>query len=260
VSSHHESVKKTLWVALLLSLVCSILVAGSAVLLKSRQEVNKQQDRQKNILLAAGLYNPQQSIAEQFQQVETKVVNLATGQYVSIAKPETFDELAAAKDPKQSIGLTNEQDIARIKRRANYAPVYLIKKDNRIETIILPVYGYGLWSIMYGYLALKGDGNTVTGITFYQQGETAGLGAEITNPKWQALWPGKEVYNAQHQPVIDLVKGNVTAATPSAEHKVDAISGATLTSNGVTNLLHFWLGQLGFGPYLANLTSGKLSS
>ncbi|MOA31350.1 Na(+)-translocating NADH-quinone reductase subunit C [compost metagenome] len=117
--------------------------------------------------------------------------------------------------------------------------------------------GYGLWSTLYGFLALKGDLNTVVGLGFYQHGETPGLGGEVDNPKWKALWNGKSLFDEQGQLAIQIIKGSVDAQSPNASHQVDGLAGATLTSKGVHNLLHFWLGENGFGPFLAKLNNGE---
>ena len=125
--------------------------------------------------------------------------------------------------------------------------------SGELSRIILPVHGYGLWSTMYALLALAPDGRTVKAITYYEQRETAGLGGEIANPSWQAKWVGKEVIDDNGEPVFRVAKGSVNEESPNAIHQVDGLSGATLTSNGVTNTIRFWLGEDGFGPYLEKL-------
>ena len=110
---------------------------------------------------------------------------------------------------------------------------------------------------LYGFLVLEGDASTVVGLSYYDQKETPGLGGEVDNPKWKALWPGKQVYDQDGKVSIDIVKGGVDPASPLARHQVDALSGATLTSNGVENMLHFWLGEHGFGPYLSKIRGGQ---
>ena len=132
--------------------------------------------------------------------------------------------------------------------------VYLLHNDDgSLKTIVLPIHGYGLWSTLYGFLALKGDFDTVAGITFYEQEETAGLGGEVENPAWKALWVGKEIYDEAHDVVFKVIKGNVDPKSADALHEVDGLSGATMTSRGVQNLIHYWLGAEGFGPLLANM-------
>ncbi|SBS30401.1 Na(+)-translocating NADH-quinone reductase subunit C [Marinomonas spartinae] len=262
MASGNESIKKTILVALALCLVCSIFVAAAAVGLKPIQKANKALDRKQNILAAAGMLEPGKSVDELFKRVETRIVNLNTGEFATPEElkaaginPQTYDQKAAAQNPKLSRALPADEDPADIKRRAKYAPVYLVMSGDKINKIVLPVHGYGLWSTMYGFIALKNDYSTVVGFGFYDQGETPGLGGEVDNPNWKALWKGKEVYNNQGKPVIRLVKGGVNNASPDAIHEVDALSGATLTSRGVTHLVQYWMGKHGFGPFLAKLRS-----
>ena len=134
--------------------------------------------------------------------------------------------------------------------------VYLVLSEGELKKIILPVRGYGLWSTMRGFIALESDGNTIAGLGFSEHGETPGLGGEIDNPKWKAIWPGKKVYqNGEVQ--VGLVKGAVTPGSANIDYEVDGLAGATLTSRGVTNLVHFWLGEKGFQKFLSNLRSGE---
>lgn len=258
MSSNKETVGRTIIVTVLLCIVCSVVVASSAVLLKPKQVANKKLNRQTNILSVGGMLDSSKSVKEIFSNIETKYVDLQTGHFAKNV-PAGYDPRKAAKDPKLSMKLTAAQDIASIKTRPRYMPVYMVKdKDGKLQKIILPIHGYGLWSTLYGFIALKSDLNTVVGLGFYEQQETPGLGGEVDNPAWKALWPGKEVYGKDlSKPIIHLIKGKVDASTPDAAHKVDGLSGATLTSNGVTNLVQFWMGHLGYAPFLANLRAGE---
>ncbi len=249
-----ESVNKTFIVAIVLAAVCSLLVAGAAIGLRPMQEANKVRDRKKNILIVAGLYDAKASVEESFGQIEPRIVDLATGEYVAEDKfdPETFDQRAAAKDPELSVAIPSEKDLAGIGRREKYTLVYLVKKDDKLDQVILPVDGKGLWSTLYGFLALDGDLNTVKGITFYEHAETPGLGGEIDNPTWKAKWAGKKVYDDKGGVQLVVVKG---VADESSPHQVDGLSGATLTANGVTNLVQYWLGDDGFKKLLERLKS-----
>ena len=252
--SKKESPIKTIVVAIVLSLVCSVVVSFAAIQLKPQQELNKELDRKRNILIAAGLLEQggtQSEIEELFKQVETKVVDLSTGQFVEA--PKGFNQRKYAKDPETNKVLQGKADIAGIKKRSTLANVYLVRDGLQLDTIILPVHGYGLWSTMYAFLALEPDTTTVVGFKYYEQGETAGLGGEIENPTWRAIWPGKEVLDEQGEPVIKLVKGSA-----QNEHQVDGLSGATLTSNGVENTLIYWLGEDGFGPFLERVRAGEI--
>lgn len=256
MSSNKESTSRTLLVALTVSLVAAVFVAGAAVSLKPVQVENRLLDKQRSILSIAGLGDELSSaqVKDLFsRRIKARVVDLATGDYAEGFDPVSFDPLKAARDPKTSKALSGDQDKALIKRREQYTTVYMVEQDGKIESLILPIRGYGLWSTLHGFLALKADLNTVVGLGFYQHAETPGLGGEVDNPKWKALWPGKTLFDDAGKPIIKVVKGGVDPASPDAGHQVDALAGATLTSNGVDKLLQFWLGEQGFGPYLAKL-------
>lgn len=246
----------TIVVALAVCLVCSVVVSASAVYLKPLQVENKRADRQKNILEAAGLLREGESVEELFKQVEAKVVDLDTGEYVKEIDAQAYDQRAASRDPERSAPIPSDKDVAGIKRQAEYATVYLVNDEQgRLQYIILPVHGYGLWSTLYGFLALEDDANTVVGLKFYEHGETPGLGGEVDNIKWRRQWKGKLVYD-DGEPEIEVLKGTVDPDRPAAKYQVDGLAGATLTSRGVTNLLQFWLGENGFKPYLDRIRTG----
>ena len=255
--SSNESTAKTLIVAFSLSIVCAIFVSTAAVMLKPVQEANKALDRKRSILAAAGMWEEGKTVEEQFAEVSTRVVDLRTGKFVDDVDAEEYDQRKAAKDPSQSEGLSAEQDVAKISRRENYSLVYVVEGSaGEIEKIILPIHGYGLWSTLYGYIALESDGNTVAGLGFSEHGETPGLGGEVDNPRWKAHWPGKKVYR-DGEVAIGLIKGPVDPASANAPWQVDGLAGATLTARGVTNLVQFWLGENGFEPFLNNLNAGE---
>lgn len=234
-SRQNENTAKLLTVALMLCLVCSLLVSISAIGLRPLQEKNKAYAKKMQILKVAGLYSIDSDVEKLFaQRIESKIVQLSSGEYV-----EHMGEGETQLSPKQ--------DVAQINRRPNFVTVYLMRAEQGQDgKIILPVYGYGLWSTLYGMLALETDGKTIAALNFYEHGETAGLGSRITDPNWLKGFSGKRAMDALGRPVIKVSK------VPTAQ-SVDAISGATLTSDGVTNLLQFWLGDMGFGPYLYKL-------
>ncbi|MDR0701349.1 MAG: Na(+)-translocating NADH-quinone reductase subunit C [Azoarcus sp.] len=257
MSSNKESTARTLAVAFVVSLAASVFVAGSAIYLKPVQQQNRLLDKQRSILAIAGIGSAELSAGEVRslfeRRIEAQVVDLTTGEVNTSLDPASFDALKAAKDPKTSIELPGGEDIALIKRREQFTTVYRLLKDDgggELEALILPVRGYGLWSTLHGFLALRPDLNTVVGLGFYQHGETPGLGGEVDNPKWKALWPGKTLFDGEGHPAIQIVKGG---AAQGAAHQVDGLAGATLTSKGVNHLLTFWLGEQGFGPYLDKL-------
>jgi Na+-transporting NADH:ubiquinone oxidoreductase subunit C len=256
LSMSNDDPRKTLLVAVLLCLVCSVLVSTAAVMLKPIQESNKKNDIRANILAVTGMADKPGTVEERFSQFEVRLVDIEKGEYADTdIDPTSYDQRKASADPEMSINLTGSEDIASIKRRANLVPVYLLIKDDKVEQVVLPVHGYGLWSTLYGFLSLEADFNTIKGLRFYQHAETPGLGGEVDNPKWRAQWEGKKAYDEDGNLQIRVIRGHVSPDTVDAEYKVDGLSGATLTSNGVTNLVQFWLGENGFGPYLKNRRS-----
>jgi Na+-transporting NADH:ubiquinone oxidoreductase subunit C len=272
----NDSFEKTLAVAFALCLVGAILVAGSAVALKPLQQINKSRDEKVNILEVAGLLDKDTNIDEAFRNIEPRIVDLATGDYVDTVDARSYDQWKAAKDPALSAAIPPEKDTANIRRKPNQAKVYLVKEAGQLKSLILPVNGYGLWSTMFGFIALEADAQTVVGMNLYDQAETPGLGGEVVNPKWKALWKGKKVYNFTGKELhesnltekgqaieigevaLGLVKGGVEPGKPGAEFQVDALAGATLTSRGVSNLVQYWMSKEGYGVYLAKIRTGKI--
>lgn len=252
----NDDPRKTLAVALVLCLACSVVVSATAVSLRPLQERNAARALKSEVVKVAELDTTDMSLDQAFDQIERRLVDLETGKFVDDADPLTYSYRDAGKDPAASSAI-DEAERAGLQRRPDRMPVYLVRRDGELETIILPVYGAGLWSTMHGLLALAPDGRTTKGLTFYEQRETAGLGSEVASESWLSEWPGKVLIDKDGNPVIEVVKGNVDPDAPNAEHRVDGLSGATLTSNGVTNLMRFWLGEQGYGPFLAQLSDNN---
>lgn len=237
-------------------LVCAVVVSSSHVSLADRQDRNAMLDKQRNVLLAAGLAGDDEDltadeVAARFAPIRQVVIDLATGDVADGVDPVGFDQRAAAIDPARS--RVAPVNTARVMRVPNDALVYeVLDAGGALEMIVLPVEGLGLWGTLYGFIALEYDLRTIRGLTFYEHKETPGLGGEVDNPRWKALWIGRVAFDDTLTPVIAVVNG---LAGPVGEdpHAVDGLSGATITSRGVTNLLRFWLGSDGFGPYLARL-------
>lgn len=256
-----EGLGNVLFVALSVCLVCSIVVSSAAVMLKPRQQENQLLDRRQNILRAAGML-PEGSnvdaegrtVQELFADFEVRGVDLRTGEFTDAVEPDTYDPLAASRDPALSTALSAEEDVATIGRREHYSLVYIRRDDQgRIDRLVLPVRGYGLWGTLFGYIALEGDLETIAGLGFYAHKETPGLGGEVTNPIWKAQWPGKSLYDERGNVAVRLVKSRSPEGSNQARYEVDALSGATLTTRGVENLVRFWMGPQGFGPFIDNL-------
>lgn len=166
--ANKESIGNVLFVAIGVSLVCSVLVASAAIILKPQQQRNELEYQQRIILEVAGLYEPGANIAELYSAIE-----------------ETSTELASGEQ----------------------APVYLVRAGDEVEQVILPVEGPGLWGTMYGYLAVEADGRTARGLQFYQHIETPGLGDGVDKPSWQEQWRGKRLFDEDGDPLIEVVKG-----------------------------------------------------
>ena len=249
----NDSPKKIVIVAVVLCLVCSVVVSAAAIGLRPLQEANEQLAIKRNILQVAGLMRPGASIDELFKQIEPRAVDLRTGEFTDAVDASVYNQREAARDPAMSDALPIAEDIAGIRRKAHYATVYLVTGDDgKVSAVILPIHGYGLWSTLYGYLAVKPNGREIVGMQFYEHAETPGLGGEVDNPNWRGQWPGKLLLDDDGALRIEVVKG--TASTgPEGIHQVDGLAGATLTARGVNNLVRYWAGENGFGPFLKNL-------
>ncbi|MFV0473607.1 MAG: Na(+)-translocating NADH-quinone reductase subunit C [Pikeienuella sp.] len=249
-----DNTAKTVAVALGLCLIASMVVSAAAVSLRPMQERNAALDKQVNIVEVAGLYEDGIDVAEAFSAFEPHVLELATGEFADQHDAASFDDRAAAADPELSVAL--DDDPASIRRQSKYVTVYLLRDANgALDKVILPVYGYGLWSTLYGFIAVEEDGDTIFGLQFYDHAETPGLGAEVDNPRWKALWRGKKLHDANGDLAITVAK---TAPPAGPDHFVDALSGATLTSRGVDNLVRFWLSERGFKPFLERVKAGEI--
>lgn len=255
-SKKKETFGGTLVFVFIICLVCAALVSISAVGLKPLQQANKLLDQHTKILEAAGLLEKAGKDIDgtYAKYIEAKFIDLDSGTYTT-GNSEIFDERTDARDVGKSIKPKN--DIAGINRRANKAIIYLVKNDQgNVDSVVLPIIGSGLWDLMYGFIGLEADLNTVKSVVYSDLKETPGLGAEVLNPKWKALWSGKQMYDEQHQIAIKIVKGG---AKKGDVHGVDALSGATLTSRGVERTIHFWLGDEGYGPFITKNRNGGLN-
>jgi len=239
--------------AAVVCLVCSIVVSTSAVALRPRQIQNKELDRQKQVLTVAGLIETGTAAdAAQIQglfdeSIVARAVDLETGEYDESVNPASYDQRKATQDP--ALSRAADANAAGVSRLPYKAVVYQKVVDGEVEMLILPIEGKGLWSTMYGFLALAPNTTTIEGITFYSHGETPGLGGEIDNPSWKAKWLGRSAFDEVGDVAIEVIKGHAGSPADDPFH-VDGISGATLTARGVSYTVQFWLSDEGFGPYL----------
>ena len=255
-----ESKKKIVVVALGVCIVCSLLVSTAAVTLNARQERNKKLEKLKNILQAGGLLDKGSDITKIYEQyVEGAIINLKTGQEISEnmysdeLNAQNFDVKTILKDPEYSQDIPPDKDFAQIKRMPKYMAVYYVREEGEIQEVILPLYGKGLWSTMYGFMALDKDLNTVKGFTYYEHGETPGLGGEVDNPNWKNIWKGKKVFDSDWNVKIEVIKGRVDPSSNNAMYQIDGLSGSTLTTRGIDKSIKFWLGEDGYGPFFEQL-------
>ncbi len=222
------------------TITCSILLAAAANLLKDRQQENIAFDIQKNILASAELGSAEmkrQEVLDLYDKyIRSKVINLQ-GEEVT---DKTVDQI----DPKKDLDLL---------------PLYYAEENGEISAYIIPISGKGLWSTIYGYLALENDLNTIMGITFYKHGETPGLGGEIEKDWFTDNFKGKKIYSKNGDLVsITVVKGKVENLIPTEEayHYVDGISGSTLTCNGLNKFLRNDLET--YKPYFEKVKKEKM--
>ncbi len=279
-SSKRESIANTFFVAIVVCLVCSTIVSTAHYLLEPLQKANKALDIKKNIVAAIGLDENQIEAAGGINglfegdspRISTQIIDLRTGEeslekvqeiYQHESPEQTlaeYDQFTAAKDTERgdelNVRLEGSADLAKIKSREHYSPVYIFKDEQgNPDKYVFPIRGLGLWSTLKGFIALESDFQTVVGLTYYEHGETPGLGGEVDNSKWKANWIGKKVFGDDGLVALRVVKG-----VAADEFGVDGLSGATITSNGVTNMLEFWLGESGFGPYIAKVKAANGTS
>jgi Na+-transporting NADH:ubiquinone oxidoreductase subunit C len=289
-----DSIKHTFIVAVSVCAACSLVVSMAAVALKGFQDRNRLLDRQRNILLVAGFDPKEIDEADEVeslfaQRIKDTIIELETGEDVTSqytenlsqgqeprAAVQSFDQLKGPKlgNPDLAEKLSSSEDIATIKWQENRGHVYeLMSADGKtVEKYIFPIRGYGLWSTLYGFICLESDLNTIAGLSFYEHGETPGLGGEVDNERWKEIWAkghmdetGKErirlkVYDESGNVEISVIKGQVNITNEMAEFQVDGLSGATITSNGVSNLLQFWMGDTGYKPYIEKERARRQSS
>ncbi len=260
-----DSTRYTVLFAAAVSIVCALLVATAAVALRDRQGANALLYKQKNVLLVAGLLRPGESASRDEmlaifeRRIRVRVVELKSGRLVPEDQfdARSYDQRKARNDPAMSRAApANDAQVARLPLRGTVYQV--LGPDGQVEQLVLPVEGMGMWGTVYGFLAMHRDANTGRGLTFNEQKETPGLGGEIANPKWQALWVGRKAYDANWTPQLAVIKGQ--AGPPDkAPHQVDGLSGATITSNGITRVVRYWLADDGYGPFLKTLRDGGAS-
>lgn len=262
----HESNTKNIIVVLGVCLVCSVLVSSAAVSLNRIQQNNKKLDKLENILMAGGLLTEGGDVEKIYREnIQSEIIDLTNGatvpkeKYTALLDPDNFDVKAVARDPEYNMEIPADKDLAQIHRMPKFMAIYKVVENGQVQKYILPIYGKGLWSTMYGLIALDKDLRTVRGFTYYEHGETPGLGGEVDNPRWKQIWQGKQVFDDQWNLKIKVIKGKVDKSSPEAKYQVDGLSGSTLTTRGVDRTVRFWLGENGYGAFIKKLGEESLN-
>ncbi|MBN1968606.1 MAG: NADH:ubiquinone reductase (Na(+)-transporting) subunit C [Candidatus Delongbacteria bacterium] len=216
----------TLGFAGLITICCAILLSYASFSLKDKQAKNLEIEAKKNVLKAVALVKEDQKISGE------EIIDL-------------YEKSIEEKYVDKNGNFTDDGN-----------QIFIAKQNGEITSYCIPVVGKGLWSTIYGYLALEKDVNTVKGITFYKHGETPGLGGEIEASWFTSNFVGKKIYDANDKLVsISVVKGQVDNSLASANNQVDGISGATLTCKGVDKFLHEDVKS--YEPFFNNIRGGK---
>lgn len=255
---NNDSPLKAVLVVLLVVLVTSSLVSAAVVLLRPIQLNNQRLEQGRNVLQLTGLLTLQPTPVEQdiirlYRDLDTRILDLDTANFSAGLDPLRLDERQAERSPEHSVEIPAPLDLAKLGRRSRYVRVYLVWQDDRLERIILPMHGKGMWSTLYGYLALEADLNTIAEATFYEQNETAGMGDQVTRPDWLARWRGRKIYDEQGDLRFAVAGGRVEPDSTAAQYSVDALTGATVTADAVTALVRYWFGPHGYQPFLEHL-------
>lgn len=254
VNSNNNSVSHTILFAIAIAVVLGAMVTAVSVLLEPAQAENREQAQQ--AIFQDLLQNQPgfESIVDQHSayQMDHRLVDLDTGCYDAEIAASDYGTIIDSRRSKHTQALNREQDIANIKVRAKYALVHLIQDTDRLIAVVLPVYGLGYSSRLNGYLTLAADGNQVRSLVFYDHNETPGMGGRISTADWQTQWQKKLLRDQNGNLRIGVATGSPTSAEDRS-YQIDAMAGATITGRGVTNLLRFWVGPMGFETYLHNL-------
>ena len=220
--------RRILTFAAIVCVTCSLLLSGTAAVLKKRQEYNIELDRKLNVLKAFGV-----------EVVNAKGKRIVSADEVEAYFADHISERILDRDTGSVLeGATSNELTSDDLKYKTKLPLYLWSEDGRTTKYAFPISGYGLWSTLYGYMALEGDLATVVGVTFYKHNETPGLGGEASTPKFLNQFRGKKVWGDGSILPFEVVKGGVDARYPDGcSHCVDGISAATITSNGIQDFI-----------------------
>jgi len=255
---NNESPQKALLVVFSIALVCSILVSVAAVSLRPIQIRNQLVEKSRNIVALSGLVEPGEDLSTDeilaaITQLDARVIDIDTGEFEDSLDANEFDPRAAVNDAELGTAIPDKEDGANLGRRSRYEIVHLVWEGDELLRIVLPIVGQGMWSTLYGFIALEADLTTIAAVSFYEQAETAGLGDQITHASWQSRWQGREIYGSDGIVRFRVASGPVEGGSAAARHQVDGLTGATVTGMAVTRLVDYWFGPHGYQAFLNNL-------
>ncbi|MDO5603652.1 MAG: FMN-binding protein [Paracoccus sp. (in: a-proteobacteria)] len=252
LAAPNDSRGKTVGMAFVVAAVCAIAVSSATVVLRPIQSANRAAEQQARLesLVAAIPGMTELLAASPDAALSTAVINISTGRADAAITPETL--AGALQNNDNWTVLTAAQDTAGIGSRPDLTQIYLLRRDDRIELLILPMVSQGYNGPIEAMLALRGDLATIAGLTVTRQSETPGLGARIEEAAWQAQFPGTRASAPD-----GTLRFAVARGPAASEFEVDGITGATRTSNAMTQMLRFWLGPDGYGPLLDAIRRGE---
>lgn len=239
--------------SIILTVILGLLLSGSSQILGPLQKKAEELDTKKQILGAVldgeqlKAMKPEEVLSFYENRISSKVVDIE-GKIM-----ETSSDGSPVVAEKVNVG--KNYKMAPEKRMY---PIFIYHAEGNpesVESYILPVYGAGLWDEIWGYVALKTDLSTIEGVTFSHKGETPGLGARITSPDVQERYKGKQIFDETGSlQSVSMQKGEGKDYSGDS-HKVDGLSGATITANGVNNMLKNYLQY--YSSFLSSQKSGE---
>jgi Na+-transporting NADH:ubiquinone oxidoreductase subunit C len=212
--------------AAVMVIIAAAILSGAAIVLKKPQQKNVEIEKKSNILTSVNKGLDAGNVADKTTYIETEYAKYITNSYVVNSKGDKVEGNAFTVDLHKELAKPEDQ---------RNLPVFECRDDDGTIKYVLPVRGKGLWGPIWGYVALENDMNTVYGANFDHKGETPGLGAEINQKAFSEPFTGKKIFDESGKFVsVQVVKGG---ATPGDMHGVDAISGGTITSKGLEDML-----------------------
>jgi len=252
---NNDSPLKAFFVVLVTAMVCSSLVSATVVMLRPIQLNNQMLDRSRNVMKLTGLVEEgvtpgDEEMLDLFRDMDMRIVDIDQAEFNNELDPLSFDQRRAASNPDLGVDVPSDQDLSSLGRRSRFATVYIVLREGKLERLILPVRGAGMWSMIYGYIALESDLNTIAAVTFYEQNETPGIGDQIMRPEWLAQWQGRRIYDEVGDLRFAVSHAKVEPGTSTWLYEVDALTGATVTADAVTSMIRYWFGSHGYRPFL----------